>query len=157
MFHSHDENWLEGWCERTLEVLRNWEDWAGRIQQSSLGASAHTLELLVQQGDLLTRHLSSLMNERRDVLESRSVTSLRHLIDDKSPRRSKLIDRIKTIEVLSVLVRQSCAAQWVTAKQSVKFIDDLMFMFRSGQSGRATYSSDEDDAFQGGVVLDSTA
>ncbi len=157
MFDSQDENWLDGWCDRSLEVLKNWDDWAARIRQATMGSNAQTLELLVQQGELLTRHLGSLMNERRQVCESRSISSLRYLVNEKSPRRSDFLTKIKAIEALSVRVRQNCAAHWVSAKQTAKFIDDLLFVFRSGQKGRATYSSDEEEMFQGGVVLDSTA
>ncbi len=151
------EQWLSDWCNRAIGVLSNWDEWASTFQQATLGSPAKTIEMLVEIGEHLTRELHNIMDERREKLATVAASSVRQLIGPQSPNRRALLKQVGNIESLAVRVRQQCAAQWVVSKQSSQMIDELLFIFRSGHSHPATYSTDEQDAFQGGFVLDSTA
>lgn len=148
---------ITSWCNRTTTVLKNWEDWASEFRVASLGAPASKLETLTERGETLTSDLMALVRERQSMLAQESISSFRELLIKYPTQDDRFKERFSLIESLAARVRHICVAQWISIRQSSNFVDDLLFMFKSGQAAPATYSTDEQDAFQGGYLLDSEA
>jgi hypothetical protein len=148
---------IANWCNRATSVLKHWEEWANDYRIASLGAPASTLEGLVARGESLTADLLKLIRERQHILTQEAIGSFRELLVKYPAASTGFSEQFNLVESLAARVRQVCAAQWISIRQSSNFVDELLFMFKSGQSAPATYSSDEQTAFQGGYLLDSEA
>lgn len=148
---------ITSWCNRTTIVLTNWEEWASEFSVASIGASASTLDGLTERGQLLTTDLMALVRERQLMLAQESISSFRELLVKYPSPSNLLIEKFTLIEALAAQVRKTCVAQWISIRQASTFVDDMLFMFKSGQTAPATYSNDEQEAFQGGYLLDSEA
>jgi hypothetical protein len=153
---NHIEISIADWCRSAIDVLKRWEMWLIDFQLASGTASSEHIEAIVRRGEEHAKRLRQIFIERRSLLDEHAADSFRELYS-RFRLSESLNQLIKDVELFAGKLRRNGLMQWINARQTFGFIDELVSIFRSGHACSATYSTDEVDANQGGFILDSTA
>ncbi len=151
-------DWLDNWCGVADRLLVTWENWIANFRTLAMDADSIKLNAAIESGEPIVASLKSLMAERKAMLTALAVNSLQECVSDSGVQnKSSRLLQLKRLENRIASIRQQGLSQWISTTQTVRFVDELLFIVRSGQRQPATYATNEMNAFQGGFILDSTA
>ena len=149
---------IQTWCASMDRLLDQWNTWIEDFRDSSLTADSVRLESSVNLGQPIVNQLRSMLIERSQMLAVAGFPSLVHWLQAvHSDAPKSLIAKLRSFEDRAGRLRKSSQTQWVATSQTSRFLDEILFIVKSGNQAPATYSTNELEAFQGGFVLDSTA